>query len=327
MKLNEKLIKLRKEKGLSQEEFGNQINVSRQAVSKWETGETTPDIKKIKEIVQKFQVSYEYLLNDETENKEEQQATEKLEETTNTPAKKSKKKTILKIVIILIAFYGITSIYKFIAFYTFYAKANNFQEENYMIAIDMQNSDKSIKPITHITTKVGNKKIETQLIQEDETSPKSEEGYTKPKHITYTDLGQKICYQLSYDASKKAYTYHDRTQDMINDQEKEELFKTDNKIKTETLSNIPSSFKEILLASLDPRYYQVSLLNRYYKTISLSNDAKTKVQLSKDYLVEQINIKLENQNKVITTYYSYDYVQDHFQELIDPIQSGEYNIR
>ena len=32
MKLSEKLIKLRKEKGLSQEEFGNQINVSRQAV-------------------------------------------------------------------------------------------------------------------------------------------------------------------------------------------------------------------------------------------------------------------------------------------------------
>ena len=36
MKLSEKLIKLRKEKGLSQEEFGEAINVSRQAVSKWE---------------------------------------------------------------------------------------------------------------------------------------------------------------------------------------------------------------------------------------------------------------------------------------------------
>ncbi len=322
MKINEKIIKIRKEKGLSQEEFGNQINVSRQAVSKWETGETTPDIKKIKEIVQKFNVSYEYLLNDETQNQEEKQTEPK-----NTPTKKSKKKTTLKIALILIAIYGITSIYKFIAFYTFYTKANSFQEENYMISVEIQTNDPSIKTITHTTTKVGNKKLETDLIQEDENSPKSEEGYTKPKNITYTDMNQKICYELTYDAAQNTYIYHDRKEDMINEQEKEELFKNDNLIKTETLANIPSNFKEILLASIDPRYYQVSIINRYYKTLSISNDAKMKIQLNQDYQLEQINIKLENQNKIINTNYSYDYVQDHFQELIDPIQSGEYNIR
>ena len=67
MKLSEKIIKLRKEKGLSQEEFGDKINVSRQAVSKWENDETKPDIDKIQEIVKKFDVSFEYLLNDEIE--------------------------------------------------------------------------------------------------------------------------------------------------------------------------------------------------------------------------------------------------------------------
>lgn len=49
MKFGEKIIKLRKEKGLSQEEFGDKINVSRQAVSKWENGETKPDTDKYKD--------------------------------------------------------------------------------------------------------------------------------------------------------------------------------------------------------------------------------------------------------------------------------------
>ena len=38
MKFNEKLFKLRREKGLSQEELGMEMQVSRQTVSKWETG-------------------------------------------------------------------------------------------------------------------------------------------------------------------------------------------------------------------------------------------------------------------------------------------------
>lgn len=70
MKLNEKLIKLRKENNLSQEEFGNIINISRQAVSKWENGETKPDIDKIQEIGKYFNLSFDYLLNDEIETPE-----------------------------------------------------------------------------------------------------------------------------------------------------------------------------------------------------------------------------------------------------------------
>ncbi len=45
--LNEKLLQFRKEKGLSQEELGNKIGVSRQAVSKWESGEITPDLNNL----------------------------------------------------------------------------------------------------------------------------------------------------------------------------------------------------------------------------------------------------------------------------------------
>ena len=90
MKLSEKIIKLRKEQGLSQEEFGNEIHVSRQAVSKWENDESKPDTDKIQEIVRKFGVSYEYLLNDEVETKEN--SDKQNEDKTKIECKKREKK-------------------------------------------------------------------------------------------------------------------------------------------------------------------------------------------------------------------------------------------
>ena len=46
MILADKVIKLRKQRGWSQEELANQLNVSRQAVSKWESASSIPDIDK-----------------------------------------------------------------------------------------------------------------------------------------------------------------------------------------------------------------------------------------------------------------------------------------
>lgn len=47
MRFNENLLRARKEKGISQETLAAQLNVTRQAVSKWETGESLPDIPKL----------------------------------------------------------------------------------------------------------------------------------------------------------------------------------------------------------------------------------------------------------------------------------------
>ena len=47
MKFNEKLLKLRKEKGLSQEELGMEMQVSRQTISKWEAGQSYPDFTRL----------------------------------------------------------------------------------------------------------------------------------------------------------------------------------------------------------------------------------------------------------------------------------------
>ena len=64
MKFNEKLIKLRKASGLSQEELGNKLNVARQTVSKWELGETTPEMDKLEELSDLFEISIDELVKD-----------------------------------------------------------------------------------------------------------------------------------------------------------------------------------------------------------------------------------------------------------------------
>ena len=71
MTFGEKIQKLRKEAGLSQEELSYQLGVSRQAVSKWERDNGYPETEKIVRISKLFQVSLDYLLNDEDAEKPE----------------------------------------------------------------------------------------------------------------------------------------------------------------------------------------------------------------------------------------------------------------
>ncbi len=69
MKLAGKLFELRKEKGWSQEKLAEQINVSRQSISKWESGQVLPEIEKIIELSKIFLVTTDYLLLDENSEK------------------------------------------------------------------------------------------------------------------------------------------------------------------------------------------------------------------------------------------------------------------
>lgn len=62
MTLGEKIYRLRSEKGLSQEAFGESLGVSRQSVSKWETDQSQPELEKIVAISELFGVSTDYLL-------------------------------------------------------------------------------------------------------------------------------------------------------------------------------------------------------------------------------------------------------------------------
>ena len=68
MTFGQKLQKLRKAKGWTQEELAAQIVVSRQALSKWEQGIVIPDTENVLQISKIFCVSTDYLLNDDFES-------------------------------------------------------------------------------------------------------------------------------------------------------------------------------------------------------------------------------------------------------------------
>ena len=65
MKMEEKIIMLRKKFGWSQEELAEKVCVSRQAVSRWENGTALPDAQNVLQLSKLFQVSTDYLLNDD----------------------------------------------------------------------------------------------------------------------------------------------------------------------------------------------------------------------------------------------------------------------
>lgn len=67
MKLDEKLVHLRKEKGLTQLELAEVVKVSRQAVSKWESGGGMPSTENLRGLSELYGVPVDYLLNDNAE--------------------------------------------------------------------------------------------------------------------------------------------------------------------------------------------------------------------------------------------------------------------
>ena len=67
MVLGEKIALLRKQKGWSQEDLAERLDISRQSVSKWESGTSVPDLDKIIKVSELFQVSTDFLLKDETD--------------------------------------------------------------------------------------------------------------------------------------------------------------------------------------------------------------------------------------------------------------------
>ena len=68
MTFAEKLLKLRRREGMSQEELAGRLEVSRQAVSRWETGSAMPEAAKLFQISRIFGVTADYLLDDAAES-------------------------------------------------------------------------------------------------------------------------------------------------------------------------------------------------------------------------------------------------------------------
>ena len=67
MNISQKILLQRKKKGISQEDLANALNVSRQAVSKWESSQSVQDMDKIVALSSYFNITTDYLLKDEIE--------------------------------------------------------------------------------------------------------------------------------------------------------------------------------------------------------------------------------------------------------------------
>ncbi len=65
MNLGEKILELRKKHGLSQEQLGEKINVTRQTISNWELGETSPNPEQLKLISKELNISIDDLLDND----------------------------------------------------------------------------------------------------------------------------------------------------------------------------------------------------------------------------------------------------------------------
>ncbi len=79
MALSDKLYTLRKKSGLSQEQLAEQLNVSRQAISKWESGTSSPESDKLIAISRYFNVSLDYLMKEDNNQSKDTPQTEKRE--------------------------------------------------------------------------------------------------------------------------------------------------------------------------------------------------------------------------------------------------------
>ena len=104
MKFNERLIELRKKEGLSQEELGYKLNVTRQTVSKWELGQTTPEMDKLVEISKIFNISVDELVKETEEKVNEEQVIEDQPIKETKEGKNNKKLLVILIGVLIVAF-------------------------------------------------------------------------------------------------------------------------------------------------------------------------------------------------------------------------------
>lgn len=79
MKLSEKILNLRRQSGMAQEEMAEKLNVSRQTISRWEVGSAQPDISNLLQLSKLFHVTADYLIHDEYENNHDVPAVKNIE--------------------------------------------------------------------------------------------------------------------------------------------------------------------------------------------------------------------------------------------------------
>ena len=111
MTLEEKLVSLRKEKGLSQLKLAEMMHVSRQAVSRWEVGTAVPSTDNLKYLGRLYDVPLEYLLHDDFPETKACSANAALAQDSGTAKKLPKRKLLAILVFFVLAASIVSCIY------------------------------------------------------------------------------------------------------------------------------------------------------------------------------------------------------------------------
>ena len=125
MEFNNKLYELRKQKGLSQEELANKLNVSRQTVSKWELGDSTPDMEKLTGLSDLFEISLDELVLGKVPEVQAQSikvsnVAETIEEKVLTPRNKKRARKILKITLVIFGIVLVIDVISMVVYFLLY---------------------------------------------------------------------------------------------------------------------------------------------------------------------------------------------------------------
>ena len=295
MNFSEKLLELRKKEGLSQEELADRIDVSRQTVSKWESGQTTPEMEKLLELSKLFNISLDELTVNEFNKEEKEEA-----------KPKKKKHKLLKVFLIIIAIYLVLSLLKFILLTRHRLIVDSFSEENYSAVSTVKFYDDDTEPNPTYTylyiRKDGNRYIE-------ESYNDIGEGVL-PYTIEYVDLENSKAYDFMYEEDTGKFKVFDITKgDMIED--KEMFWNGLKEAKPlKDITNIPSNIGMRLLYSINPfiiydPFNKVLLINTPF-------NITMKSEYNRDYLMTNCTIKVWDSEKRTTYNIGYDYVPDHF---------------
>ena len=181
MIFKEKLLELRKQKGWSQEELGNNLDVSRQTISKWESGQSTPEMEKLVKISEIFEISLDELIigikNEVKDLVEENKRSDK--------PKKSKIKIVFMILLILVLllFFGVIT----------------YRVSYFKKIIDI------VEELTHFHSEDNYRITETLIITKNGVQ-NAEEGYEKEY---YSLNSQKMMQDARIFPTKKVYLSDD----------------------------------------------------------------------------------------------------------------------
>ena len=162
LKLGNKILEIRKKNGLSQEEFAEKLNVTRQMVSKWEIGAAIPRSEKIDMICKEFNISADVILGnkvksvDVNDNLNSNESNRSL----HISSKKIKGMAAIFIVVLLLIYIGF-SVYKFCVFTHVFNELKRYEKlDNYYCKI-IEYGDTQLIEATEIWYKDGIYKIKT----------------------------------------------------------------------------------------------------------------------------------------------------------------------